>query len=275
MKKFFATLYEHIEYFLVAFIFLSVFFLAKPTFSSAPLSRPKVTDYTSSKKLFNQERVHRIDVWLKNEDWDNLLETAAYKTKYHADVRIDGDYFEDVAFSARGNASLTELSRREDFTRFSYKINFSKFNSGKTYFGLDELVLNNLYADPSGLRDFLSFEIMRAAGVETPLTSYTEVFVNNERVGLYLAVEEVDRSFLTRNGNSKDSSLFKPEALACDRHEILLRSEVLPNGEADLGLNYDSTSPEFDYEGADLRYVGDAPESDFPQRRHKSLRARP
>lgn len=246
---------EEIEYFIVAFLFIGVFFLIRGTLKSVGVQPPADT---YANHLFVQTSVHRVDIFLQNEDYEHLLDSPEQKTKFHANVSIDGDYLSNVAFSTRGNASLGELATRgEDFNRFSYKIDFNKFENSQSYYGLDELVLNNLYADPSGMRDFLAFEIMCAAGVETPLTSYTMVYLNGRKIGLYLAVEEIEQSFLRRNNASPDASLFKPEPLVENRYKVLKLAEALPGGEEDLHLKYDSSKPDFDFEGADLIYVSD------------------
>lgn len=160
--------------------------------------------------LFDTSYVHKINVEISEDDWEDLLENPLNKTKYEANVTIDGNLVEQVSFATKGNSSLSQVAM-SDSNRYSFKINFGKFVDGQTYDGLDKLNLNNAMSDATYMKDYLSYEIMRAAGVETPLVSFVELSINGEVHGLYVAVEEVDDAFLLRNDDSSDSALYKPE----------------------------------------------------------------
>ena len=60
------------------------------------------------------------------------------------------------------------------------------------------------------MKDYLSYEIFRQAGVDSPLVSYVWLTVNGEDKGLYIAIEDISESYLERTDNS-DSQLYKPE----------------------------------------------------------------
>ena len=49
------------------------------------------TETAYAGKLFDESYVHRIDITLSDGDWAGLLADPASKTKYQADVVIDGD----------------------------------------------------------------------------------------------------------------------------------------------------------------------------------------
>ncbi|MBQ8996415.1 CotH kinase family protein [Candidatus Saccharibacteria bacterium] len=254
---------ENLEFFLIAGLLFGVIFAASSFISAG------TTEYYPT-KLFDQSIVHTIRLSLSETDLASLLANPKESTRYHVSVQIDGEDFSDVALSTHGNASLFSLANSyasaEDDTslagRFSYKLKFNRFHDGQTYYGLDELVLSNLNADPSGMRDYLAYDIMRAAGAEAPLAAYTEVYLNDELKGLYLAIEEIDASFLERNHASPDTTLYKPEALAHDYSARHLAEQYLAEGEA-LDLVTDSSAPGFDNGGSDLRYRGSDP-SDYP-----------
>ena len=62
------------------------------------------------------------------------------------------------------------------------------------------------------MKDFLSYQMMDAFGVNAPLCSYAYITVNGEDWGLYLAVEGVEESFLTRNYGNGYGELYKPDS---------------------------------------------------------------
>lgn len=161
-------------------------------------------------KIFDNSYVHTIDVQIADEDWSDLKENPLDKTKYEVNVTIDGEEIEDVSFATKGNTSLSSIASDEDSDRYSFKLNFGKFVEGQTYYGLDKLNLNNIYADATYMKDYISYEIFKAAGAAAPLTSYVFITVNGEDFGLYLAIEEIGESFLERV-YAGAGELYKPE----------------------------------------------------------------
>ena len=165
--------------------------------------------------LFDTSRVHTVDVTISDEDWSDLRTNPTEKTKYHATVVIDGETVEEVSFATKGNTSLSSVASDPDSDRYSFKLNFGKYNKGQTYHGLNKLNLNNLYADATYLKDYLSYEIFRQAGVDAPLVSYVWLTVNGSDHGLYLAIEDISEGWLDRT-NEGEGELYKPETEMLD-----------------------------------------------------------
>lgn len=156
--------------------------------------------------LFDTARVHTIDIVM--DDWDTF--TANCKSEEYAacSLVIDGEAYKNVAIRGKGNTSLSQVTN----DRYSYKIEFDHYDSATTYHGLDKLCLNNIIQDNTYMKDYLSYELMRAAGAAAPLCSYVYLTVNGEDWGLYLAVEGVEESFLRRNFGSDCGALYKPDS---------------------------------------------------------------
>ena len=159
--------------------------------------------------LFDTSLVHTIDITISEDDWADLLENPTEKTKYEVDITIDGETVEDVSFATKGNTSLSSVAT-SDSDRYSFKVNFGKYVDGQTYYGLDKLNLNNLYADATYMKDYLSYELFREAGVDSALCSYVWLTINGEDYGLYLAVEDISDSYLERTADG-EGELYKPE----------------------------------------------------------------
>ena len=256
MRKVFSFIVDHAEYIFIAILIGIALFLglSQGGFAESNLTPDNPNHYAN--KIFDQSYVHKVEVEIDEEKYNELLSAPTDKSKYLANVIIDGERINDIAFSTRGNASLFTLAEDESTDRYSYKINFQKFHDAQRYHGLDKLILNNLYADSSYLRDYLAFEIMRESGVSAPLTSFTELYINGELRGLYLAIEDVDKSFLARNAFPSESVLYKPEATALDKYALKKIYESIPEGE-ELQIVLSADDPEFNCEGSDLVYIGD------------------
>ena len=161
--------------------------------------------------LFDTSYVHTIDVEISEEDWNSLLKIPTEKVKYHVNVTVDGERFEDVAFASKGNISLTTIARKEEIDRYSFKINFTKFTQDNDYHGLNRLHLNNGFCDATYMKDYLSYRIISEAGIDTPLVTYVWLTINGEDFGLFQAIEEVGKSWLKRTG-LEGGELYKPES---------------------------------------------------------------
>ena len=202
--------------------------------------------------LFETDRIHTVDIRIAEEDWNDLLAHPTERKKYHVDAVIDGETIKDVSLAAKGNSSLTFVADSGISERYSFKLIFDKYQKGQTYHGLDRLNLHNMFADATYMKDYLSYDLFRRAGVNAPLASYILVRINGEPHGLYLAAEEIGKSYLQRVYHGK-GSLYKPEAEDIEIDAAKL--EDIKNGGAAGGENAG---------GADFVYLGDSPEF-YPQ----------
>jgi len=184
--------------------------------ASGTTSEAAVTTYTNyTGTLFDTGYVHTIDIQISDDDWADLLANPLDKTKYEVNVTIDGNQVDDVSFATKGNTSLSSIASDDDSNKYSFKINFGKYVEDQTYEGLEKLNLNNIYADATYMKDYMSYMISNAAGVDAPMCSYIWVTVNGEDQGLYLALENVDESYLNRI-DSTSTEIYKPEAASLD-----------------------------------------------------------
>ena len=162
-------------------------------------------------RLFDQEKVHTIDIVM--DDWESFLQTCMDEQYAACDVVIDGEHYGNVGIRAKGNTSLSSVMQHGN-DRYSFKIEFDHYQTGKTYHGLDKLSLNNLIQDKTYLKDYLAYTLMNRMQVAAPLCSFVQINVNGEPWGLYLAVEAVEDSFLLRNYGADHGELYKPDSLS-------------------------------------------------------------
>ena len=178
--------------------------------SSATANNEEDEAVEKTDSIFDTSYVHEIDVQISKEDLEDLVANPLEKTKYKVNVIIDGNTVNEVSFATKGNTSLTSVAS-SDSDRYSFKINFSKYNKQQTYQGLKKLNLSNIYSDPTYMKDYLSYQLFDAAGALGSRASYVWLKINGEDFGLYLAIEEVDQAFLDVNTDSQ-GELYKPES---------------------------------------------------------------
>lgn len=173
--------------------------------------RPAASVMGYETRLFDTEQVHTIDIVM--DDWAGFLETCENEEYVQCAVIIDGEAYQNTAIRAKGNTSLTMVSAM-DSDRYSFKLEFDHYDSGRTYYGLDKLSLNNIIQDTTYMKDYLTYQMMGAFGVDAPLCSYVYITVNGQDWGLYLAVEGVEDGFLQRNYGRNSGALYKPDSMS-------------------------------------------------------------
>lgn len=175
------------------------------------LESSRKTSLTYAKHLFDQSTVHKIEITM--DGWDDFTDNCTDEKYRACAVTIDGEAQGTVGIRAKGNTSLSSMAQYDN-DRYSFKIEFDHYQKKKTYRGLDKLSLNNIIQDATYMKDYWSYTFMNQMGLASPLCSYTEIYVNGEYWGLYLAVEGVEKAFLERNYGEDYGELYKPDSLS-------------------------------------------------------------
>ncbi len=164
-------------------------------------------------KLFDTDEILTINIMMDEDSWNEMLESAMSEEYYQCDVEINGTTFYNVAIRPKGNTSLSSIAEDPDTDRCSFKLEFDHYVEGQTCFGLDKLILNNDYADATNMKEALVYDMFQYIGADASLYNYAKIEINGEYWGLYLALEGVEDSFLTRNYGVQNGALYKPEGM--------------------------------------------------------------
>ena len=154
-----------------------------------------------------------IQIIADERDWASMLENATAEEYIPATVVINGVKLENVGIRPKGNSSLSTVARDNTTDRYSFKIEFDRYVKGQTWLGLDKIVLNNMQGDATYMKEYLSYDIMEYAGVDVPLYTFSNISVNGEAWGFYLAVEALEDSYAKRVYGNDHGKLYKPESM--------------------------------------------------------------
>jgi spore coat protein CotH len=169
--------------------------------------------------VFNDTVLHTLYIQTELPDWfatleedfkNHMKDPDHYPEIYRkCNVVFDGDSINNCGFREKGNASntLTNFGKKKPF-----KISFDEFID-QGFDGLKKINLNNFINDPSCMHDATSLKLMRNAGLAASRTSYTKVWINGEYIGLYIIIENVDKTFLKSYYGSafNDGNLYKTD----------------------------------------------------------------
>jgi spore coat protein CotH len=112
----------------------------------------------SAQNLYDKNTVQTVEVFFAQANWDALLDNLAITTEDYllADsVRINGVVFDSVGVKYKGNSSYNSNNNKNPL-----HINLDWVHSNQDYQGYTELKLQNLYMDPSMIREVLSYASM-------------------------------------------------------------------------------------------------------------------
>lgn len=171
--------------------------------------KPDQPEYAA---FFSEKKVHTLKIDIEGSAWSAICAAPKKKEYQHANITIDDKTISDCGLKTHGNSTLN-YAIQHNSTRFPFKIKFDKYTD-ESFMGLDELVLCNNIFDGSSARQHAGYEAFRAIGAVAPMSTFFNVYVNGELLGLYTGVEEIDDSFLKRVFGSSKHNYYKMDELA-------------------------------------------------------------
>lgn len=154
-----------------------------------------------------------LEIIADPDEWDNMIKNAMQEEYIMVDVVVNGTKFQSVGIRPKGNSSLAQVASTSSPERYSFRLKFDEYVKGQTCFGLDTFVVNNMLGDSSYMKEYLSFDLMRSIGVDTPLFDFADISVNGEKWGLYLAIEAYDDSYMTRVFGDASGNLYNVKSM--------------------------------------------------------------
>lgn len=161
--------------------------------------------------MFKKDSVIDINISIAEKDLQDIYAYPQNEEYHSADITVNGIEMKNSGIRTKGNMTLSSVAS-SDSDRYSFRVKFNKYVKGQTLLGLNELCLHNEYSDPSYMREYLHYEMLREMGQSVPETVFCNLYINGELYGFYLAVEAIDDSFLKRNyGENQKGNLYKME----------------------------------------------------------------
>lgn len=165
-------------------------------------------------KIFERD-VLNIEITADENEWNEMLENKMSKPYISCDLNIDGKEFKNVGLRPKGNSSLTSIQG----DRISYRLDFDHYVANQTCYGLEQMVLNNLQADATYMKDYIAYDLMEYEGVKAPLHTHAFITLNGKPFGVYLAAEVYDEDYLERTFNDNNIKLYNVKSSGLDEYE--------------------------------------------------------
>lgn len=130
--------------------------------------------------------------------WSDVYLSAQFR---FTNSQIDETLPLSVGIRLRGNTSRSHPKK-------SFKIKFKEFG-GEKFYDLKKFNLKAENNDPAMVREMLSMRIFREFNVPAARTHHAEVYINDEYMGLYLNVEQIDDEFVQSRFDDDTGNLYK------------------------------------------------------------------
>lgn len=184
--------------------------------------------------VFDNEKVHRMDIIFTSEEWANMQTDLADKTAggggpgggfsdenpdyFHCQVNYNGLTWGNVGIRYKGNSSLNvrdngKLPLRFDFDKWEYE--FPEI-ADQRFYGFKELSMSSNYNDPALIREKTADDLFRDFGVPAVRTAYYEIYIDegdgkSQYYGVYTMCEVIFDTFLKDYFGNKSGNCYKPD----------------------------------------------------------------
>lgn len=200
-----------------------------------------------------------LEIIADEETWQSMLDNAEAEEYIKVDVIVNGTRFNDVGIRPKGNSSLREVAS-SDSDRFSFRLKFDKYVEGQTCFGLDTFVVNNMTGDASYMKEYISYDMMKTIGVDTPYFGFANISVNDNPWGLYLAVELYNDSYEERVFDTTSGMLYNVKMSDMDGEGMRDFGNFTPDANASASMETTDENKQTDSNSTERPEVGTPPE---------------
>ncbi len=170
-------------------------------------------DEDEAAEVFDRQQVREVRIFLPPKEWESLNEHAVDEQYTPASVTIMEETFNDVGLRFKGSYGSLYNCFDADGNRLcnklSMKIKFNEYVKEQRFKGLKRINLHSLHNDNTKVRDALAYDVFRKMGIVAPRAAYADVYVNDEHLGLFGLVEQVDGRFTKSRFSKGDGNLYK------------------------------------------------------------------
>ena len=155
--------------------------------------------------FYNLNTIQKIEINFSQPNWDYELDTAkAGAEEYIAavSVTINGMQYDSAGVKYKGNSSYDATYKKNPI-----HIALDEFKN-QSYQGLTDIKLGNGYADPSLIREVLSYQIL-GHYMDCPRSNFAQLYINGVYQGLYSNDESISKSFCTEHFYSSKNTFIK------------------------------------------------------------------
>lgn len=129
-------------------------------------------------------------------------------------VKFKGNTYANVGFRLKGNSSLTQAWSRGIY-KLPFRLDFDRYQK-QGFYGFNELFFSPGINDNSLIREKVSADIFRLAGIPAPETAFYKVYIDfgegKKYCGVYTLVEVIEDTMVKTQFGEDKGNIYKPES---------------------------------------------------------------
>lgn len=178
--------------------------------ATSSYAQPQSTLQDPAAAFFDDSQVREIRLYFDDPNWYTTLQRAHQSDPadpyFPCRFSSSGVTIDKIGCRFKGNSSFNRNGIKKPF-----KLDFNEYDDNAAFFGLKKLNVNNFDLQPDFMREKLLHDL--AGRYVAALRSvYVRLYVNDAFYGLYLAVEQPDKTMMqSRWGSSEDGNLYEAE----------------------------------------------------------------
>ena len=192
--------------------------------------------------VFPQNSVNRIEITMNASQWSSIRTNMKSLVGYDFGLKTGGgvpqfsnaeaDYvdvllkfnnksWKNVGFRLKGNSSLRD-AWSQGIYKLPFRLNFDKFEdtykgtANQHFYGFKELAFSSGFKDQSLIREKITPEIFRLAGIPAAQTAFYTVYIDfgagSKYCGVYTAVEIPEDYLIKKQFGEESGNIYKPES---------------------------------------------------------------
>ena len=178
---------------------------AEPRPSSLPMTEAAQTIGVEQQRsdpngvVFDPSRIRSYQLELSDDALAQLNADPTAEQYVPGAVTIDGVRYEPVGIRYKGFFGVLRacfVQGRQVCPKLAWKVKFSHYDPSLRFHGLKRLNFHGMTGDEAQMREMLSYQVFRDAGVAAPRSVFAELTLNGESIGLFTLTEDIDDRFI-------------------------------------------------------------------------------
>lgn len=159
----------------------------------------------SQTTFYNTGTLQKIEITFSQPNWDYMLDTAKHGSETYLmaqAVKVNGVLYDSAGVKYKGNSSYDST-----YNKNPVHISLDEFKK-QNYQGYTDIKLSNCYADPSMIREVLSYDILKNY-MHCPKSNFAQLYINGSYIGLYSSTENINKKFCGDHFYSSSNYFYK------------------------------------------------------------------
>jgi spore coat protein CotH len=153
-------------------------------------------------EFFDPNALQEVRLFINTRDLQQLRERFTENTYFAADFVWRDTRVRNVAVRAKGLATRNPI-------KLGLRVEFEHYTAGQRFLGLKALLLDNLWSDPTMIRERVTMAFFARLGQPTPRETFCRLFINNVLQGVYALIEDTDTAFVARTIDDGSGYLYE------------------------------------------------------------------